>query len=139
MSACLPCVVLWLVAAWAGFGVQGFIAAAILGMWRLGTRERWQSETSAYSVFNAGGARIAGTLTAEQIDGQLRNGGHAASGGGAQGSGQAHGHWWGGGRTLSAAAAAAEPASEPKAVREQRAAAAAMAAEARARRRVEAE
>lgn len=76
-----------------------FIALCIVAMFA-GTRERWQSEKnrSAYSVFNEHVERIAGTLTAAQIDGQLRNGGHTARD--EQGlalRNNAGGHWWGGG------------------------------------------
>jgi len=37
-------------------------------------RDAWDGETSAYSVFNSGCRRIAGTFTAEQFDAQLRGG-----------------------------------------------------------------
>ena len=62
-----------LAACYAGLGLPAFILLCILLLSRL-TRERWAGETSAYSVFNPRGQRIAGSLTAEQIDGQLRGG-----------------------------------------------------------------
>ena len=45
-------------------------------MFTCGTSEKWASQSSAYSVFN-GGEQIAGTLSARQVDEQMRNGGHA--------------------------------------------------------------
>lgn len=61
----------------AGFGVPAFIAICILCICTVGVGERWTSEASAYSVFNKGGTRLAGTLTAEQLDAQMRSAGQA--------------------------------------------------------------
>ena len=130
----LPYILAWAAAASLDFGVPAFLALCIVAMFS-GTRERWQSENnrSAYSVFNERGERIAGTLTADQIDGQLRNGGHAARDQADQAS--IGGHWWGGGKKLGASdtstAAVAAP-DDQEARRRQRVAAAA-AADARAR------
>mmetsp|Transcript_71905 Transcript_71905/g.159953 ORF Transcript_71905/g.159953 Transcript_71905/m.159953 type:complete len:143 (-) Transcript_71905:344-772(-) len=66
-----------ILAARAEFGVPVFLGLLILGMFTLGVGERWAGDTSAYSVFNRDGVRLAGTLTAEQIDGQMRRGGGA--------------------------------------------------------------
>lgn len=65
----------WGAGVYAGFGVPAFIGLLILAM-SVGTSERWASDASAYSVFNDG-TRIAGTLSADQLDEQMRNGGHA--------------------------------------------------------------
>ena len=116
----LPYLAAWCASAWAGFGVPGFIAVCTFAMFQLGTKERWSSESSAYSVFNAGGTRIAGTLTAEQIDGQLRNGGHAVRDAPAEPAG----HWWGRGSKVNAASTPAAQQLTEAEIRQRRAAAA---------------
>jgi hypothetical protein len=45
-------------------------------MFTIGTSERWAADSSAYSVFNDG-VSITGTMSAHQIDEQMRNGGHS--------------------------------------------------------------
>ena len=69
--------VVWCAGAHVEFGVPTFIGLLIFAMFSCGTGEKWSSQASAYSVFNDDGNRIAGTMSAEQIDGQMRNGGHA--------------------------------------------------------------
>eukprot|EP00966_Prymnesium_polylepis_P077143 1786983-Prymnesium_polylepis.1 len=69
-------VAVWVAAAYVELGTPAFIALLIAAMFTCGTGEKWSSDASAYSVFNDG-ERVAGTLSAEQIDGQMRNGGHA--------------------------------------------------------------
>ena len=125
-AAALPYAVAFGAAVWAGFGAPAFIALSVLAMFRLGTSQRWQNDTSAYSVFNAGGTRIAGTLTAEQIDGQLRHAGHSQKADGA-GESAASGPSWAGGRKLGGGGASPPSAAQQRA-------AAADAAQARAAR-----
>lgn len=127
-TGALPYASVWCLIAWAGFGVPGFILVCILAMFRAGTKERWSSEASAYSVFNRG-ERIAGTLTAEQIDGQLRNGGHAARDAPAAPTG----HWWGRGHKVSSGASGPAEQQPTEAELRQRRAVAADAALARLR------
>ena len=66
----------WYAGIYVGLGTPVFIGLLILAMFTCGTSEKWPSQSSAYSVFN-GGEQIAGTLSARQIDEQMRNGGHA--------------------------------------------------------------
>ena len=66
----------WAAAAYVEFGTPAFIVLLIVAMFSCGSGEKWSSDMSAYSVFNDG-EQIAGTLSVEQIDGQMRNGGHA--------------------------------------------------------------
>ncbi|KAK3258834.1 hypothetical protein CYMTET_32140 [Cymbomonas tetramitiformis] len=47
--------------------------AIIALIYIFGLREKWDNEVSAYSVFNKGGARLAGTFTAEQFDSRMRS------------------------------------------------------------------
>lgn len=63
------------------FTTPAFILILIIGMFSLGSREKWASEhaemggvSSAYSVFNDGGKTMAGGTTAKELDGQLRGG-----------------------------------------------------------------
>ena len=63
------------------FTTPVFILILIVGMFSLGSREKWASEhaemggvSSAYSVFNEGGKTMAGGMTAKELDGQLRGG-----------------------------------------------------------------
>ena len=63
------------------FTTPVFILILIVGMFSLGSREKWASEheemggvSSAYSVFNDGGKTMAGGMTAKELDGQLRGG-----------------------------------------------------------------
>ena len=63
------------------FTTPVFILILIVGMFSLGSREKWASEheemggvSSAYSVFNDGGRTMAGGMTATELDGQLRGG-----------------------------------------------------------------
>lgn len=63
------------------FTTPVFILILLVGMFSLGSREKWASEhvemggvSSAYSVFNEGGKAIAGGMTAKELDGQLRGG-----------------------------------------------------------------
>ena len=67
----------WYLGVYVKLGVPTFFALVIFAMFTCGTGERWAGDSSAYSVFNGGGERIAGTMTAEQIDAPMRNGGHA--------------------------------------------------------------
>ena len=66
----------WYVGVRCEFGTPTFIGLLIVAMFTCGTGKKWSSEPSAYSVFN-GGERINGTLSADMLDGQMRNGGHA--------------------------------------------------------------
>ena len=68
---------IWYVGVCVEMGVPVFLALTIYAMFTCGTGKRWSSEESAYSVFNEGSKSIAGTMTAAQIDAQMRNGGHA--------------------------------------------------------------
>lgn len=63
------------------FTTPVFILILLIGMFSLGSREKWASEheemggvSSAYSVFNDGGRTMAGGMTATELDGQLRGG-----------------------------------------------------------------
>lgn len=63
------------------FTTPVFILILMVGMFSLGSREKWASEheemggvSSAYSVFNDGGRTMAGGMTAKELDGQLRGG-----------------------------------------------------------------
>jgi len=64
----------WYAGVYVGLGVPVFLGLLIIAMFTCGTSEKWQGEESAYSVFNDG-KRIAGTMTADQIDEQLKHGG----------------------------------------------------------------
>ena len=66
----------WGVGVYAEFGVPVFIGLLIFAMFTIGTSERWAADSSAYSVFNDG-VSITGTMSAHQIDEQMRNGGHS--------------------------------------------------------------
>jgi hypothetical protein len=124
------------------FGVPVFLALVIHAMFTCGTSDRWAGDASAYSVFNDG-ERIAGTMAAEDIDAQMRNGGHAPRKQPAYESSFVQNalRGWGGGvgsSSSKSAAPRAAPASEEELRR--RRAAAADAAQARAERsRVEQE
>jgi hypothetical protein len=112
----------WWMGARAGFGMPAFIALTCGALFFFGTSERWAADTSAYSVFNTNGRRIAGTMSAEQIDAQLRSGGQADV---REAGRQIGGHWWGSGHALDAKPAAATTAAPtPSELRERRAAAA---------------
>ena len=67
---------IWCAGIYIEMGVPVFMALIIYAMFTCGTGEKWSGETSAYSVFNDGN-QLAGTMSAEQIDAQMRNGGHA--------------------------------------------------------------
>ena len=67
---------MWYAGVHVGLGVPAFIGLLIVAMFTCGTGEKWSGQASAYSVFNDG-ERITGTMSAEQLDGQMRNGGHA--------------------------------------------------------------
>lgn len=56
--------------------VIAVLGSAFLGLYVFGLRDKFASETtpSAYSVFNEDGRAIAGGLTGEQVDQQLRGG-----------------------------------------------------------------
>ena len=56
--------------------VIAVLGSAFLGVFVFGLRDKFASETtpSAYSVFNEDGRAIAGGLTGEQVDQQLRGG-----------------------------------------------------------------
>lgn len=58
-----------------GYGLPTFLVCVMVAIVILGTREKWDGEVSAYSVFNEDGRRLPGQFTAEQFDAQLR--GHA--------------------------------------------------------------
>jgi hypothetical protein len=68
---------IWAIGVWAfdqiGFGMPFAIvtAIALVLTWGLGER-RWSHETSAYSVFNKDQQELAGTLSARQIERELR-------------------------------------------------------------------
>ena len=116
--------VAWWAAARQGFGMPAFIGLACVAMFCIGTSERWAGDASAYSVFNTNGRRIAGTMSAEQIDAQLRSGGQVDAG---EAGRQVGGHWWGSGYKVggSSPAAASGPVTPtPEELRERRAAAA---------------
>ena len=67
---------IWAAGVYVEFGVPVFLALVIFAMFTCGTGEKWAGEASAYSVFNDG-QHIAGTMSADQLDAQMRNGGHA--------------------------------------------------------------
>eukprot|EP00929_Paragymnodinium_shiwhaense_P088517 TRINITY_DN48836_c0_g1_i2.p1 TRINITY_DN48836_c0_g1~~TRINITY_DN48836_c0_g1_i2.p1 ORF type:complete len:170 (+),score=31.34 TRINITY_DN48836_c0_g1_i2:57-566(+) len=59
----------------AGFGTPVFIFLCIIAMYRLGTREKWSDDgPSAYSIFNEGQESLLGTMTADELDKNLRGG-----------------------------------------------------------------
>ena len=66
----------WGLGVYAEFGVPVFIGLLIFAKFTIGTSERWAADSSAYSVFNDG-VSITGTMSAHQIDEQMRNGGHS--------------------------------------------------------------
>ena len=66
----------WYAGAYVEMGVPTFIALVIYAMFTCGTGTKWAGDASAYSIFNDG-ENIAGSMTAAQIDAQMRNGGHA--------------------------------------------------------------
>ena len=66
----------WYAGAYVEMGVPTFLALTIYAMFTCGTGTKWDGDASAYSIFN-GGENIAGSMTAAQIDAQMRNGGHA--------------------------------------------------------------
>ena len=66
----------WYAGAYVEMGVPTFLALAIYAMFTCGTGTKWAGDASAYSIFNDGES-IAGSMTAAQIDAQMRNGGHA--------------------------------------------------------------
>ena len=49
-------------------------ATALIGIWTVGTKRAKPGETSAYSIFNANGKALPGTLTPAQIESSLRHG-----------------------------------------------------------------
>ena len=55
------------------FGTPVGIVLAIVGIWTMGTRTKWEGEVSAYSVCNKDGKAILGGFTAEQFDAQMRH------------------------------------------------------------------
>jgi len=57
---------------WGGHYLFTFVSMFYFIFTNLGTREA--GKLSAYSMFNPGGQKLAGELTADQIDRQLRNG-----------------------------------------------------------------
>ena len=64
--------ILWRCSAFANLASLYFMASCVLVMYfNLG--ERGAGELSAYSVFNAGFARLVGTMTAEQLDREMRH------------------------------------------------------------------
>ena len=65
---------IWYAGVCVEMGVPVFLGLIIFAMFTCGTSEKWAGDASAYSVFNDG-ERIAGTMTAEQVDAQMRNGG----------------------------------------------------------------
>merc|ERR1712087_226033 len=124
----------WFAAAFVGFGTPAFILLLIIGMFACGTSRKWEGQPSAYSVFNDG-VRLTGTLSADQVDAQLRNGGtpsvsHAPA---ASSFMQTALRGWGGGSEYMPINIAKAQASTEEEVRHRRAAAA-DAAEARAKR-----
>lgn len=58
-------------------GVVAVVASLLLAIYVFGLRDKFDTEdtASAYAVFNRGGQAIAGTLTAGQLDLELRGGG----------------------------------------------------------------
>ena len=63
------------------FTTLAFIVVVLVGIFTIGTREKWESEndamggvSSAYSIFNEGGRTMMGSMTAKELDGQLRGG-----------------------------------------------------------------
>ncbi|CAJ1967442.1 unnamed protein product [Cylindrotheca closterium] len=64
---------------WSDLGVLAFFGSILFLIWVFGLREKFSNEetASAYSVFNLNQQAIAGTLTAGQVDRQLRGGGIA--------------------------------------------------------------
>lgn len=62
---------LQVVAARHGWGLPTFLVLTIVVIVVFGTRDKWDGEASAYSVFNDG-RRLPGQFTAEQFDAQLR-------------------------------------------------------------------
>ena len=66
----------WYAGAYVEMGVPTFLALVIYAMFTCGTGTKWAGDASAYSIFNDG-ENIAGSMTAAQIDAQMRNGGHA--------------------------------------------------------------
>jgi len=64
----------WLI--WNDLGVIAFVGSILGCIWSVGLRDKFSTEetASAYSVFNEGGKGIAGGLTGEQLDRQLRGG-----------------------------------------------------------------
>lgn len=55
-----------------GYGLPAFLVLAIVTIYFFGTRNKWDGEVSAYSVFNSDGRRLPGQLTTEHIEAQLR-------------------------------------------------------------------
>lgn len=60
-------------------GVIAFVGSFVMAMWVFGLRDKFDGEqtASAYSVFNKGGKSLPGSLTAQDVDQQLRAGGFA--------------------------------------------------------------
>ncbi|KAL3928770.1 MAG: hypothetical protein SGBAC_012505 [Bacillariaceae sp.] len=73
--------VVWTICAglliWSDLGVLAFFGSVLFLIWVFGLRDKFSNEetASAYSVFNQDQQAIAGTLTAGQVDQQLRGGG----------------------------------------------------------------
>lgn len=55
-----------------GYGLPAFLVLAIVSIYFFGTRNKWDGEVSAYSVFNSDGRRLPGQLTTEHLEAQLR-------------------------------------------------------------------
>ena len=125
----------WYAGAYVEMGVPTFIALVIYAMFTCGTGTKWAGDASAYSIFNDG-ENIAGSMTAAQIDAQMRNGGHAPQKAAVYESSfvqSATRGWGGGSEHQPAVARAGRPASgEDEELRRRREAAAA-AAQARAK------
>lgn len=123
----------WYAGCYVEMGVPVFLALAMYALFTFGTGERWAGDASAYSVFNDG-ERITGTMTADQIDAQMRNGGHAPRAAASSESSfvQSALRGWGGGGEHSGAAPRRADASVSGEELHRRRAAAADAAQARA-------
>ena len=124
----------WYAGAYVEMGVPTFLALAIYAMFTCGTGTKWAGDASAYSIFNDG-ENIAGSMTAAQIDAQMRNGGHAPQQAAVYESSfvqSALRGWGGGSEHQPAVARAGRPASGDEELRRRAREGAAAAAQARA-------
>ena len=124
----------WGLGVYAEFGVPVFIGLLIFAMFTIGTSERWAADSSAYSVFNDG-VSITGTMSAHQIDEQMRNGGHSMRAPSSQPESsfvQKALRGWGGGSTFARGLGSTEDVQVDEAELRRRRAAAADAAQVRA-------